>query len=682
MGVHGFNTGTNITIEGAAYKILHKLPNGRFQLRQAETSEIVTYDSSGLLTLYANGKLEFVPAGLPTPSGATWHSNYGDKPFSEYSKDDQAIASRRERYVKAATTAGLKHFTRWTLAPIIEKCARNQQFPDNNPPSWISVYRWHRRYIASGCDIRSLVDQRASQGRHKSPIDPRVRELAIKALDDVYLTLERPSMVEAQFALIDLISIENKGRAPSQQLKHCSTKYMGTVLNEEWDQFEITERRYGNLAAKRDFRAALGRQERPKRLMQRVELDHVFLDVFVVDDDTFLVLGRPVIAFAVETLSRCIAGFAAGFNHPSAATVAACLKHAILPKGDLTATYPNIKNQWDCMGSIETLVMDRALENLGRRVASAGRQLGMDIEYNQRRTPWGKGIEERLNRTVSEDLIHIIPGTTFSNVLARGDYQSAKHAIVPKTAFLALLHKWIVDVYQQTFHHGIHDSPAHKWELANAGCPVYLPRSARDLDIALGMPERQTLWHYGIGINHLKYNSDELTELRRRIGNEQLVDFMWYEEKLSHIDVFDPEFRRYIRVACVDRDYAAGLTLYQHQMNLDYAKQEYAGRVDMAALAAAKAELRQMIKDCFAKKRGTTRKRLARYLEGGELTPGKAPDLDVKPQEPTASGPAGDGPSSSPSVRGKASKKHKKHEAEPVKSTGDEPQYLDYAVEV
>jgi putative transposase len=682
MAVYSFSVGVTVIIRDVSYKLMHKLEDGRFQFCQPDTSEIITLGRTDLLALYAEGNAEFAHKGLPTPSGATWYANYGDKPFSTYPEKDQQIALRREAYVKSVIAEGIRDFTKKNVNPVINKCAHDTEHPDERRPSWISVYRWRRRYLASGCDVRSLIDQRASQGRHQSTIDDRVRELVVQVLDEVYLTLERPSMVETRTALKHLIAIENKGRAPSKQLSCCSTKFMWKVLHEWFNAYTVVERRYGKLTAEREFRAALGRQERPTRLMQRVELDHVFLDLLVVDDETFIILGRPVIAIAIETLSRCVAGFHLGFDHPSAASVAACLKHAILPKSYIKATYPDIKNVWECFGNIETMVMDRALENLGRRVASASRQLGMDIEYNKRRSPWGKGIEERFNRTVSEDLIHVMPGTTFSNILKRGDYQPGKHALITKSAILELFHTWIIDVYHQSFHRGIHDSPAHKWQVAQAGCPTFLPRSSRDLDIALGMPGNQKLWHYGIEINKLKYNSEDLTELRRKIGNQIFVDFMWYSENLGCIDLLDPTTQRYIRVRCVDYEYAKGLTLYQHNLNLAYAKKNYNERTDMDALVAAKAALREIIKKCVIKSRGTSRKRQIRYLDGKGFTFGDNSD-------PSESNDAASPSRSSPDVlkdKETETPKPRFHHKQSINEEGSirekaEEDYLDYEVD-
>lgn len=617
MAVYALNRGVTLLIRGVRYALVNKLEDGRLQFRQPETSELATLSREELLSLYAANEAEFEYQGLPTESGAHWYDELGKVAFAALPDEVKSVAERRERYAKAVLKAGVKYRTKQFLDPIISACAHDESHPDPKPPVWLSVYRWVNKYVKSGYDIRSLLDQNASKGDTTTiRINGRIRELAIQVLDEIYLTLVRPDMEDTKSGLQHLLDLENKQRSPSQQLACPSTKYLRKVLHQEFDEYTITERRYGKLAAERDFRGVIGRKERPTRIMQRVELDHTILDVIAVDDNTFVLLGRPVICIAIDTLTRCIVGFSLGFQHPSASTLAACVRHAILPKSYLKSLYPNIKNTWDSMGNIETLVLDRALENLGRRVASAGRQNGMDIEYNKRRSGWGKGIVERVIRTINDDLIHLMPGTTFSNIFARGDYQPLKHAIITKSALLAIIHKWIVDVYHQTWHRSIHDTPAHKWKMEAAGCPVYLPRSAHDLEIAFGMPERKKLWHYGIEINGFRYNNDLMVELRKNIGNEQCVDFMWYEEDLGYIDVLDPTTKQYIRVHCLDYDYTNGLTLYQHECNRSYAKANYEGRLDVSALAAAKAEIREYIAESISRKRGTTRKRQARYADG------------------------------------------------------------------
>jgi hypothetical protein len=52
-------------------------------------------------------------------------------------------------------------------------------------------------------------------------------------------------------------------------------------------------------------------------ILERVEIDHTPLDLFVVDDDTGMPLGRPYVTLCIDDFSRCILGMHIGFTSPS-----------------------------------------------------------------------------------------------------------------------------------------------------------------------------------------------------------------------------------------------------------------------------------------------------------------------------------------------------------------------------
>jgi putative transposase len=109
-------------------------------------------------------------------------------------------------------------------------------------------------------------------------------------------------------------------------------------------------------------------------------------------------------------------------------------------------------------------------------------------------------------------------GTTFSSILERDEYDPTRHAVVLLTTFREMLHKWIIDVYLQTPHRGIKDTPAHRWHSELSVLPPPLPPSASELDVVLGMTAQRVVFHYGIELEELKYNGEELGALRRRMG--------------------------------------------------------------------------------------------------------------------------------------------------------------------
>ena len=76
-----------------------------------------------------------------------------------------------------------------------------------------------------------------------------------------------------------------------------------------------------------------------------------------------------------------------------------------------------------------------------------------------------------------------------------------------------LLHDWICDVYHQTVHRATSRTPASLWLERITSSRQALPESIEVLDINLSSIETRTLFHYGVELNNLTYNSKELMML-------------------------------------------------------------------------------------------------------------------------------------------------------------------------
>jgi len=97
------------------------------------------------------------------------------------------------------------------------------------------------------------------------------------------------------------------------------------------DRYQVMRARHGKQVAnaKRKPRAAGVVTTRP---LERVELDHFLCDVHLVCGKTGVALGRPWLTLAVDHYSGMVVGYHLSFATPSAASVLAALRHAILPK--------------------------------------------------------------------------------------------------------------------------------------------------------------------------------------------------------------------------------------------------------------------------------------------------------------------------------------------------------------
>jgi putative transposase len=78
-----------------------------------------------------------------------------------------------------------------------------------------------------------------------------------------------------------------------------------------------------------------------------------------------------------------------------------------------------------------------------------------------------KGSVERFFRTLNTGLIRNLPGTAFSNVQEKGDYESDKHACLTLDQLESGVVKWIVDGYHQTPHRSLDErTPSQVWASA------------------------------------------------------------------------------------------------------------------------------------------------------------------------------------------------------------------------
>jgi putative transposase len=376
--------------------------------------------------------------------------------------------------------------------------------------------------------------------------------------------------------------------------------------------------RYGKRRAEMEFRVS-GSGPETSRALQRVSMDHTPSDMIVVDDATMLPLGRPTITSALDEHTRCPMGFYMGFEPPSCLSVMRCLKHAILPKTYVPREFPSIKNSWECYGVPELVVVDNPPEFHSSHFERACLQIGADIQYAKVLVPWYKGKLERFQGTMNHDLMHGNPGTTFSNILDRDDYDPTRHAVVLLSTLREMLHKWIIDVYLQTPHRGIKDTPAHRWHSDLNALPPPLPPSASELEVVLGMTAQRVVFHYGIELEGLKYNSRELGEIRRRVGVGAKVELTFDPGDLGHVNVLDPQKGIYILIPALNQAYAKGLSFWQNKVIRRYAQRQLNERTGIVALAQAKAEIRALVERDFNRKSARGRKRHARFMEDQTL---------------------------------------------------------------
>jgi putative transposase len=103
--------------------------------------------------------------------------------------------------------------------------------------------------------------------------------------------------------------------------------------------------KYGKQEASIRFRTSMF-SPKTKHILEVAEIDHTPVDLFIVDENTMLPLGRPTLTLLIDRKSKMILGVYVSFGGPSTEAVFKCLRHAILPKDYLRERYPRVEGVW------------------------------------------------------------------------------------------------------------------------------------------------------------------------------------------------------------------------------------------------------------------------------------------------------------------------------------------------
>lgn len=172
--------------------------------------------------------------------------------------------------------------------------------------------------------------------------------------------------------------------------------------------------------------------------------------------------------------------------------------------------------------------------------------------YPASRAPQRKGAVERFFSTQNLGLIHNLPGTTFSNIQQRGDYDSEKNACFTLPQLEAVVVKWIVDGYHQTPHRGLDNrTPAQVWGTSEANHVISLPVDLDSLECILAKRASVKVHHYGIEVAKVGYHSTELAELRMRLADGEKVNVR-YRDEAGHVWVHDRFRNLFFKVPAKD----------------------------------------------------------------------------------------------------------------------------------
>ena len=313
------------------------------------------------------------------------------------------------------------------------------------------VYRLLSRYRQS-LQTASLLPSKPGPKRGSKELKPAQEQIIDSLIHKFYLSKQKPS-VAALHRTLAFECFQAGVQAPCY--KAVKTRVASVATR------DVVRARDGAQAARDRFQP-LKRSLSITEPLELLQIDHTLVDVIVVDDVERKPIGRPWLSLAIDIATRTVPGFFLSLRAPSALSTAAVISRAVLSKEAFRAAL-QLEAEWPMQGIPRSLHLDNAKEFHAHALRRECEQYGIQIVYRPPCRPHFGGHIERLIGTLMGE-VHLLPGTTFSSVAARGDYNSARQAMMTLQELETWLAWQIAGVYHLRTHSALRRSPLDAWK--------------------------------------------------------------------------------------------------------------------------------------------------------------------------------------------------------------------------
>ncbi|MBX9933942.1 MAG: hypothetical protein K2Y56_20875, partial [Methylobacterium sp.] len=324
------------------------------------------------------------------------------------------------------------------------------------------------------------------------------------------------------------------------------------------------------------YRQAIGHAE-PNAALSIVQYDETKADLFCVDDLLGIPLGRPYIAWLVDVFSGAILGFYIGFEPPGDLVFGSVMRHAVLPKNYVQATFPDITAPYPMSGIPRSVTFDNSLSAHGRTIERLMNDFDVAWNFTPSRMPWVKGDVEGMFRLLNTTLLSQMPGYVLSDRLAPVDYDPARNGVIGFHHLLWIFHKWLIERNHATSKlDGRLPSPNARWAEGTRIVKPRYPVAGTELDFMFGIVRSgRTFDHRGLVYEGLRYYGMDGHDLRETHGANVKVKVKVNPLNLGMIHCWHPRENVWLRCQALDPIYANGLDLHRHMLYRKYARQQW-----------------------------------------------------------------------------------------------------------
>jgi len=572
---------------------------GRFQVisdavavAEGRLVTIVSVDPDGTVTVrdLANGRVHTTSAvELSSRPTSTTSRNANGTNISGATEAQWALAQRRKEAIASIDDAE-------NAADQVTRVAQELGV------SRRTVFRWMAAYRQTPLTSALLPRPRGTPaGAHR--IDDRLDKLISAVIQEVYLTKVRARKEE----VVRMVGL----RCAALGLQPPSRKPILARLK-ELDPGLVAKARLQPGEATTLTHFVPGRYQ-VQRVLEVVQIDHTPVDVIVVDETHRLPIGRPWLTLAVDVATRAVTGFYVSMEAPSSTSVALCFTQAVLPK-ESWLKQRGLECHWPVWGLPAAVHADNGADFTAAALRRGCDEHGVQLILRPIARPHYGGHIERLIGTLM-GRVHLLPGTTGSNLQDKGDYPSEASARLT----MAELEQWltleICEQYHRRVHKGLRCSPMAAWDAAVRGehaQPRALPEQPDQFLISFLPFEQRKLRRDGLHLFNIRYWDNVLPSIMH-LGAPVVVRYD--PRNLSRVFVMGPD-QRYFPVPYADLSLPP-ITLWEHRAALTKLREQGDSAPSQMAIFAAVTAQRALIEQATSKtkavRRQTQRQKDARF---------------------------------------------------------------------
>jgi putative transposase len=325
----------------------------------------------------------------------------------------------------------------------------------------MTIYRWIKTYEQSE-KISSLISNKHKRGKRGSRIDPIIDKIIEDVIEELYLTKQR----------IGFPKIYDTIKGECKKLK-ITPPHENTVRNriKAIDPKFAMKKRFSAKKANEKYGNFEGEYPEGNFPLEVYQVDHTPLDIILVDSISRKPIGRPYLTLALDVYSRMVAGFYLSLQAPGYFSVSQCLYNAFLPKDEFLKEY-GVKGEWEIYGIPSKYAVDNGADLIGLDMQRVCDEFGMTMVRRPVGRPQFGAHIERILGSINKE-IHNLPGSTFSNIAEKAEYDSIKNATFTLEEITQWLTEFIVNKYHNRLHHGIGMTPKQKYRLGIFGDDKY-----------------------------------------------------------------------------------------------------------------------------------------------------------------------------------------------------------------